>query len=278
MKISQTIETNFPYSRETEYFFIMDTETTSLVKGSFADVIPYDIGFSICDILGNIVYSVQYVVKEIFENYALMENAFYFEKMPQYIKLIAEGKIEKLLFMQIRDRVIEKCIQFNVHTVGAYNYPFDRRAIYCLVKFLYPYIADEYKPQEYYAKGAPKPLVKDFSAFIKKHFFYKDVKELCVMSLACETLGQDENFATFCMEHNLLTPKNNFKTSAEVMYMFITNDGDFKEEHTGQDDSIIECLILAESFAYAKKNEIDLRSGVIFNAWRLAQVNNHKEK
>lgn len=261
------------FDKRCKYHMVIDTETTSKKKGSFSCPLPYDIGITICSKSGKIVYSQQFVVKEIFDDVELMKNAYYFEKRPQYLKAIEEGKALKLPFIAIRDKIIELIIRYSVEVVCAYNYPFDRRAICCLIKYLYPSIKWEYFPTKYDKQGEPLPPKKDYTSFIKKHFFYnEDVVELCIMSLACETVLQKASYADFCEDNDFLTEKGNYQTTAEIAYRFLTGIVQFDEEHTGQDDTIIEAFIMSECYKMNKK----VKSGVVYNPWRLVQKKKEK--
>lgn len=252
-----------------KYHAVIDVETSTPIKGSFAKPLVYDIGVTIASKNGKIVFSKQYVIEEIFDDVELMKNAYYFEKRPKYIKALALEKAHKMPFIQARDEIIGLLFKYDVKVVAAYNYPFDRRAINETIKYLYPSIPYIYRPREYKKNGEPKKRSKDHETFFQKHFLHKeDLTELCIMSLACETIFKRKDFSTFCEENDFLTEKGNFQTTAEVAYRFLTDDPDFIEEHTGQDDTIIETYIMAECFKMNRK----VKSGVLYNAWRLCQI------
>lgn len=257
-----------------KYTLVLDTETTPKDKNNpFACPLVYDIGITICAKNGSIVFSKQFIIEEIFDNIDLMSNAYYFEKRPLYITALEEGKAEKVRFIQARDEVIKLLVEYDVDVVSAYNYPFDRRAITQTMFYLYPTL------KRYYNEGNPKkPEQKptlNYTENMQKYFYHKDVKELCIMSFACETILQSMKYAEFCDKYDLYTDKGNISTNAENVYRYLTNQPHFIEEHTGQDDTIIEAFILAECY---KKNQKNVKSGVLFNTWRMIQKNNLRLK
>ena len=68
-------------SRRKEMFLIIDTETCNTVE----QPLPYDIGFAICDRMGNIKIEKNKVVAETFLDMKdTMKSAYIAEKIPQY--------------------------------------------------------------------------------------------------------------------------------------------------------------------------------------------------
>lgn len=62
-----------------------------------------------------------------------------------------------------------------------------------------------------------------------------------------------KRYINFCRENNYLTAKGNIMTKAEIVYKFLTGKTDFKEEHTGLADVMIEYYILLTAFKSKKK-------------------------
>lgn len=59
------------------------------------------------------------------------------------------------------------------------------------------------------------------------------------------------------IKNNWLTDANNFKTSAEIGYRFITGNVDFIEEHTGLEDVLIEIEIMAYALRQNKRELVE---------------------
>ena len=66
---------------------VLDTETC----GGFASPLVYDFGYVIANEKGEIIKSRSYVIKEVYDNKALFETAYYKEKRPLYEEKIANG-------------------------------------------------------------------------------------------------------------------------------------------------------------------------------------------
>lgn len=70
-----------------------------------------------------------------------------------------------------------------------------------------------------------------------------DVAWCDIMSAACASICYKKKYVKFCMENGFLTEKGNIKYSAESVYAYLTNNPNFKEEHTGLADCLIEYQI-----------------------------------
>ena len=107
---------------------------------------------------------------------------------------------------------------FNVKTIGAYNLPFDDRAL-------------AFSTRQY----------QFLDEFIKRPHQYD---KLDLWTLACRHIASTEEYWTFCIKNGFYSKAKNLVTNAEVMYAFITNNPTYKEEHISVDDCIIEYEIL----------------------------------
>ena len=125
-------------------------------------------------------------------------------------------------------------IKYNVKEIWAYNCTFDKNAMIRL-------FADD--------------------LFDELNVVWLDIWSAIIMT-KCLT----EKYVNFCKENNFLTDKGNCKTSAEIVYAYLTNDVNFKEEHTGKSDCKIEYKILLT--AKNTKKKID---GTLKNPWKLVK-------
>ena len=88
------------------YFITLDTETTSDLSpeenGKRKVMIKYiyDLGYTIADKKETLVQR-NYLVKEIFENENLMDNAYYASKKEMYDNKVANGEIQVVPFEEI---------------------------------------------------------------------------------------------------------------------------------------------------------------------------------
>ena len=229
--------------RRRKYYLVADVETA----GGLGNPLVYDIGFAITDKHGNIYEKHSYMIKEIWENKALMLSAYYSEKIPKYEKDIAEGKRTVVSFATMRNIMLTEMRKYNVKVFAAYNSIFDTRALSTTIKFL-----------------TGNKSIK----FLSEEF--KNLEQLCIWCLACENLYTQVSFREMAIKNNWLTEANNFKTSAEIGYRFLTGNTDFIEEHTGLEDVLIEIKIMAYALRQNKKRI----GGVFGNPW---EIPNSKE-
>ena len=229
--------------RRRKYYIIVDVETA----GGLGNPLVYDIGFAITDKHGNIYEKHSYMIKEIWENRALMLSAYYAEKIPKYEKDILNGTRKIVTFMEMRNIMLSEMRKYKVQVFGAYNSIFDTRALTSTMRFL---------------------TNNKKAKFLTEEF--KNIEQLCIWCLACENLYTQVSFREMAIRNNWLTDANNFKTSAEIGYRFLTGNTEFIEEHTGLEDVLIEIQIMAYALRQNKKRI----GGVFGNPW---QIPNSKE-
>lgn len=224
--------------RRRKYYIIVDVETA----GGFERPLVYDIGFAITDKHGNIYEKFSYMVKEIWENRALMLSAYYANKIPVYERDIKAGTRKVLSFMEIREIMLDVMKKYQVKVFGAYNTNFDMGALSSTIKF----------------------LTKDNKAkFLISEF--KNIKLMCIWCLACQNLYTQVSFRNMAIRNGWLTEAKNFRTSAEIGYRFITGDTEFIEAHTALEDVLIEIEIMAYALRQNKKR----KRGIFAHPWKI---------
>lgn len=231
--------------KRVKYILTVDVETA----GSIGSPLIYDIGYVITDKRGKIYEERSFIIKEIFENKALMSSAYYGEKVPQYLEEIKQGKRTVVPFMEMRKDFLELSEKYNVKVLSAYNLAFDNKAL----KNTMLYITQDEKAK-----------------FLNEQFI--GVEMLCIWCLACETLYTQKIFSTLAVRHNWMSKAGNYRTSAEIGYRFITGNYDFIEEHTGLEDVKIEVQIMAYAFRQNKKRT----KGIFHNPWRIPNQKKYK--
>ena len=211
-------------SRRKEMFLVIDTETCNTVE----QPLPYDIGFAICDRMGNIVEERSYVVAETFLDMKdTMKSAYFAEKIPNYWEDIKNGTREIKSIYKIRKEVKDLMSKYNVKKVGAYNMGFDKRALNNVMRY----------------------TTKSFCRW----FFPFGTEFFCIWHLATQTLLQQKTFFKMAEKNDWFSEKGNLLTNAEVTYNYIKKMSDFKESHTGLEDTRIESAILVKCLSYHKK-------------------------
>ena len=225
-------------SRRKEMFLVIDTETCNTVE----QPLPYDIGFAICDRMGNIAEERSYVVAETFLDMKdTMKSAYFAEKIPQYWEDIKNGSREIKSIYKIRKEVKDLMSKYNVKKVGAYNMGFDKRALNNVMRY----------------------TTKSFCRW----FFPFGTEFFCIWHLATQTLLQQKTFFKMAEKNGWFSEKGNLLTNAEVTYNYIKKMSDFKEEHKGLEDVRIEIEIMAHCFRQHKKMNTNINT----SCWRLVQ-------
>ena len=88
-----------------------------------------------------------------------------------------------------------------------------------------------------------------------RYFFPYNVDICDTLKLARQLVAPMKKYQKFCEENGYLTKNNQVRLTAEILYRFISGEEDFKEEHKGLDDCLIEKEILAYCYRKHKKME-----------------------
>ena len=189
---------------------IFDTETTSLDKP-----FCYNIGYQIVDSeTFHPILARDYVVEQIWHNLPLFQSAYYAEKRPIYVQRMRARTVKMDKFGYICQQMYRDIKQYEIEHAYAYNSPFDVK--------VFDFNCDWYKC---------------INPFDNVHIH--DIR-----GFAHNFIVDDMYFA-WCEEEEIFTESGNYPTTAEAIYRYVSEDNDFKEEHTALNDSIIETHILA---------------------------------
>ena len=204
-------------------YIVIDTETTN----GFDDPMVYDCGWAVIDEEGRVLKARSYVIADVFCEKELMEDAFFADKIPQYVKDVADG-VRKMAWLRNVKKVLRRdCKDFNVVAIMAHNMRFDYRT--CT------------RTQRYMTKSADR-------------WFYPYGVELWdTLRMARETFGHDDEYRSFCSENGYTMKNGSPRMTAEILYRYISGQNDFEEEHTGLADVLIEKEIFAKCMAQHKK-------------------------
>lgn len=215
--------------RRKKYFMVLDTETCPIdreFEGVDAkNMLAYDIGYCIVDKKGNVYRQGSYIISEIFfgEFYTKLQSAYYANKIPNYMKDIANGSRVVKTWNQISYILRQVINEYNITTVVAHNARFD----YGVLK----------NTKEYLNEYSMLPYIE----------WYDSLK------MARSVIGKMPTYKRFCETNGFITKTGQCQFTAEVVYRFITKDLEFKESHTGLEDTLIEKEILAYCFKQHKK-------------------------
>lgn len=228
--------------RRIHYYLVIDVETANTLEQPFV----YDIGGCVADKQGRIYETFSFVIRDIFVyERALMQTAYYAEKIPEYVFDIKENKRIMIDFYNARMYILNLMRKYNITDVAAYNAHFDRNALDITQRWL---TKSKYR-----------------------YFFPYGTNFICIWNMACQTICQRITYKEFCERNNLTSNRKgtpnakNYSTSAETVYKYLMNNPSFEEEHKGYDDVIIETEIMKRCFKSHKA--MPYGKGIRRNCW-----------
>lgn len=194
---------------------IIDVETANTTDCA----LTYDVSMIFVDDDDNIMDERAYVVRDIFCNEReLMKNAYYADKMPEYIADLRNGDRRMIDFMDMWHEVNMLMRRYDCHTVAAYNCNFDRNALNNTLRYI--------------------------SKSKYRWFFPYGTEFICIWNMACNTICQTSEYKTFAETSRYYSNHGkNYRATAETVYAFLTNNPLFNEEHKGLEDVKIERVI-----------------------------------
>ena len=217
-------------------YMVFDTETcnTPKVDGQLDTTCGqvYDFGLQIVDNEGFVYKEMSFVNEDVFFGLPeAMQEAYFADKIPQYLTDMRMGKRKIVNTWQLYKIVRELVAQYDIKAFIAHNARFDVRVLNSTLR--------------YQTKSK------------RRYFFPYGIPIWDTMTMANDTIYKQSNYRRFCLENGYMT---NHKTpqvrkTAEILWRFLTNDNDFEESHTGLEDVQIEAQIFAECVRRHKKME-----------------------
>lgn len=227
------------------YYLVIDIESANSVD----QALTYDIGFAVADKKGQVYESRSYVVsdiffdeKKIYHNHELMNSSYYANKLPQYYDGIQNGSWSVSPLLLIRKEIHSLMKEYNIKTVCAYNCSFDKNALNNSLRYI--------------------------SKSNLRWFFPYGTEFYCIWNMACQTICKQVGYRKFCLENGFYSDSKNMKTSAEIVWAYLTQNADFEESHTGLEDVKIEVQIMAHCFRQHKPMD----KGINRLCWRTPQA------
>lgn len=210
--------------RRKTYYLTLDTETANNITCPLV----FDIGGAIHDKKGNVFETFSFIVKEVYyEMPELMANCFYQSKLPQYDKEINNGARIVLSYYEIKKYIEKLCETYEVKAIIAHNMQFDYHATTTTQRYL---------------------------TYSKYRYFLPYKIELWdTLRMAQDTICKQKTYIKWCEKNKFLKKNGKPRATAEILYKYISNNIDFKEEHTGLADVLIEKEIFAKCMAQHKK-------------------------
>lgn len=192
---------------------IFDTETISLNKRFI-----YNIGYVITDGDGKVLLERDMVIRQVYDNKPLFATSYYADKRPLYTKYMKGRRTKKVSWGEACRIMCKDIKDYDVADGYAYNSDFDEQAFY----FTHCFFGNKRRPLD----------------GIKVHDIMDYIK----------VITETEDYKSFCKKHGLITKHATprAKQTAESVYAYLTNNGEYEEEHTALADSRIESFILTK--------------------------------
>lgn len=215
-------------------YMVFDTETcnTPKVDGQLDTTCGqvYDFGLQIVDNEGFVYKEMSFVNEDVFFGLPeAMREAYFADKIPQYLTDMRMGKRKIVNTWQLYKIVRELVAQYEIKAFIAHNARFDVRVLNSTLR--------------YQTKSK------------RRFFFPYGIPIWDTMTMANDTICKQSNYRRFCAENGYMTNHKipQVRKTAEILWRFLTNDNDFEESHTGLEDVQIEAQIFAECVRRHKK-------------------------
>ena len=205
-------------------YLFMDSETaeTNVVDGQLdvANGQVYDLGLMVIDENGKVYDQISMVNEDVFFRMPeSMQNAYFADKIPQYLVDIRMGKRKIVNSWQMYKSFTEMCRKYEVSAVVAHNAFFDVKVLNSTMRY------------------QTKSRVRWFLPW--------GMEIIDTLKLARNTFATDPKYVEWCKENGYMTnhaiPRP--RLTAEILYRYITGDNEFVESHTGLEDVQIEANI-----------------------------------
>lgn len=210
-----------------KFGILLDTETVS----KQGETLVYDLAWLVIDNNGNVIEEHNFIIDEVYSDFpALFDSQFItYGKYLWYSDALAHGMLESISAFDALNALYLSMCEYNVSFVTAYNVPFDLKAIDQTCKHF-----GILNPLEVYERLIGNVLdIMDLWRLAKSHIVTKPYEQ-------------------FCVENGFLTDKHKkAKTSAEIVYRWISDDVGFVEDHTALSD----CLIEVEIYVKCKRKK-----------------------
>lgn len=194
----------------TDRIIMIDTETTN----SLDDPLCYDVGYQIFSLAEGVLIERSFVNADVFYRADLMKDAYFAEKIPQYLEELNEGTRKAKFWKTIKQIVRADCEKYDVKIACAHNAIFDNRALNTTQRYI---TSSQYR-----------------------YFLPYGVEWWDTLKMARKTLKENDDYRNFCETNSYLTENGQLRFTAEVIYRWLINNVNFEECHTGLEDVKIE--------------------------------------
>lgn len=219
------------------YILVLDTETANTFQTEDGldteNALAYDVGWAVIDTHGTIYQTRSYVNRDVFiGEREMMQTAYYAKKLPQYNEDIRNGSRIMATTYEIRQAMLNDIKLYNIRHVCAHNARFD------------------WKSLDNTQKWTTKSKYRYWMPF--------GITWWDSLKMAKSVIGKMPTYQKFCQQNGYMTKSGKCRMTAEILYRFISKNTKFQENHTGLEDVLIECQIVAYCYRQHKKMERNL--------------------
>ena len=219
-----------------DLYLVFDCETcnTPKINGQLdvANGQFYDIGLQIVDNEGYVYDEYSIVNEDVFFGMPeAMQEAYFADKIPQYLTDIRMGKRKIMNTWQIYKLIRNLCDEYQIKACIAHNARFDIKVTNATLR--------------YQTKSK------------RRWFFPYEMPIWDTMKMANDTICKQKRYIEFCKENGYMTNHTTpqVRKTAEILWRYLTNNTTFEEDHTGLEDVTIEAQIFAECVRQHKAME-----------------------
>ena len=212
---------------EKALYMVFDTEVCNCPKidGQLdvANGQVYDLGIQIVDKEGYVYDEYSIVNEDVFFGMPqAMQEAYFADKIPQYLEDMRMGKRKIMNTWQMYKLVRNLCEEYNIKACMAHNVKFDIKVLNATMR--------------YQTKSRCR------------WFFPYELPIWDTMKMANDTICKQKRYIEFCKQNGYMTnhATPQVRKTAEIIWRYITDNVTFEEEHTGLEDVAIEAQIFAE--------------------------------
>lgn len=235
-----------------DLYMVFDTETcnTPKVDGQLDATCGqvYDFGLQIVDNEGHVYKELSFVNEDVFFRLPdAMHEAYFAEKIPQYLEDIRMGKRTIVNTWQLYRIIRELVEEYDIKAFIAHNARFDVRVLNSTLR--------------YQTKSE------------RRYFLPYGMPVWDTMKMATDTICRKTDYIKFCEQNGYMTKHKvpQVRKTAEVLWRYLTGNNTFEESHTGLEDVQIEAQIFAACVRMHKamEREAELEPDDIEKRWAL---------
>ena len=192
----------------------------------------YDLGLQIVDKEGFVYDEKSIINRDVFFGMPqAMQEAYFADKIPQYLVDIRNGKYIILNTWEIYKLIRQLCAEYDIKACVAHNARFDLKVTNATLR--------------YQTKS------------MRRWFFPYGIPIWDTMKMANDTICKQKRYIEFCKENGYMTnhATPQVRKTAEILWRYLTDDLSFEESHTGLADVTIEAQIFAECIRQHKAME-----------------------